>query len=75
MSACNCCDQPMLEPLDIGKNERPQQISWLRPNLFNWVTVLLVTGWVAIVAVAAELSGSDSVSTVPTLEAFLRELL
>ena len=79
MSACHCCDQPILDQLEIGKNERRQssQISWLslRPSLFNWITVLLVTGWVVIVAIAAELAGPDSLSAVPTLEGFLKELL
>ncbi len=44
-------------------------------RLFNWVTVLLVTGWVAIVAIAAELANPANVVATPTVDVFLRQLL
>jgi hypothetical protein len=43
--------------------------------LFNWVTALLLTGWVGIVAVAVELAGPQKLTPLPTLESFLRALL
>ena len=70
MSACQCCDPSYtLEPLKQRK-ETP-----VRATLFNWVTVLMVTGWVGIVTVAFELAGPRNMTAVPTLEAFLKTLL
>ena len=74
MSACQCCDSshtelPALEPLD-----RPEDIP-VRVTLFNWVTMLMATGWVGIVTVALALAGSRNMTAVPTLEAFLKTLL
>jgi hypothetical protein len=74
MSACQFCDSsqtelPALEPLN-----RPEDIP-VRVNLFNWVTVLMATGWVGIVIIALELAGPRNMTAVPTLEAFLKTLL
>ncbi len=70
MSACNCCpharDAKSLP--EIHSNQ-------VRPNLFNWLTVLLLTGWVGIVTVALETAGAENLSAMPTLEVFLRTLL
>ncbi|MDA0273141.1 MAG: hypothetical protein O3C68_07800 [Proteobacteria bacterium] len=60
---------PALEPLD-----RPEDIP-VRVTLFNWVTMLMATGWVGIVTVALALAGSRNMTAVPTLEAFLKTLL
>jgi len=74
MSACQGCDSshtelPALEPLN-----RPEETP-VRVTLFNWVTVLMATGWVGIVTVALELAGPRNMTVVPTLEAFLKTLL
>ena len=61
MSACQCC----------SRNEPTLP----RTNLFNRVTVLLLMGWVGIVALAMELAGPKNLTAVPTLDAFLRSLL
>ncbi len=53
-----------------------------RMNLFNRISVILLIGWVAIVATAAELAGTSNLSTLvhdktlkaATLEAFMRTL-
>lgn len=44
-------------------------------KLFNCVTVLLVTAWVGIVAVAIELAGAKPVVAMPSLQSFLAGLL
>ena len=67
MSACNCCPR-------TRDAERLPEIH-PRTTLFNWVTVLLLTGWVGIVTIAMETAGPENLSAVPTLEAFLRTLL
>lgn len=41
MNPCACCDETEVVPL-------------VRPRLFNWITIVLVTLWVGIVAVIAE---------------------
>jgi hypothetical protein len=74
MSACQYCDPshtplPTLEPLNQRKETHAGA------TLFNWVTVLMVTGWVGIVTVAIELAGPRNMTAVPTLEAFLKTLL
>ena len=65
MCVCQYCPDSQ----EIRETGRP------RATLFNWVTALLVAGWVGIVAVAAELAGPEEISAVPTLEVFLRSLL
>jgi hypothetical protein len=70
MSVCQCCDPShALEPLNQPKE------TLVRPTLFNWLTLLMVTGWVGIVTVAFELAGPRNMAAVPTLEAFLKTLL
>ena len=72
MSSCQCCPD-LHAKLDQGHKRTDFRIQ--RFSLFNWVTVLLVTGWVGIVSVAFHLAGPSQMSAVPTLEAFLRTLL
>lgn len=70
MSACQCSDSSRtLESLNLRK-EAPVRIT-----LFNWLTVLMVAGWVGIVMAAFELAGPRNMTAVPTLEAFLGTLL
>lgn len=44
MYHCPCDEKPMTGLLRA------------RPKLFNWITILLLTGWVLLVALVAELS-------------------
>ncbi len=70
MSALQCSDSShALESLNLRK-EAPVRIT-----LFNWLTVLMVAGWVGIVTAAFELAGPRNMTAVPTLEAFLGTLL
>ncbi|MBO6564977.1 MAG: hypothetical protein JJ934_02245 [Pseudomonadales bacterium] len=70
MSAGHCCrhTRDAKAPPEIHANH-------VRPNLFNWLTVLLLIGWVGIVTVALETAGAENLSAMPTLEVFLRTLL
>jgi hypothetical protein len=70
MPGCHCLAH-CSEPRECESTEPRVE----RPSLFNWVTVILVTMWVGIVAAAAELAGPDKLAPVPTLEAFIRTLL
>ena len=67
MSACQCYNVDdrlgCPEPRPAG-----------RSNLFNWVTAVLVSMWVGIVAIAVEMAVPANLATVPTLEAFIRSL-
>ncbi len=67
MSACHCCPHTRERKALLETRHRP--------SLFNWVTVLLLTGWVGIVTVALKTAGPENLSAVPTLESFLRTLL
>lgn len=71
MSACSCCPQEASKLPEQNTLARYRQI-----RLFNWVTVLLLSGWVGIVAVASHLTGTPPAETsaAPALEAFLRLL-
>ena len=62
MSACHYCHHPASQTIAT------------RPQLFNWVTALLLTGWVGIVSLAFEMSSAANLSAVPTLEVFLKTL-
>lgn len=45
MNPCpSCCDERSLG-------------HYVRPRLFNWITILLLTGWIALVALTAESVG------------------
>ncbi|MBT4159815.1 MAG: hypothetical protein HOC70_00275 [Gammaproteobacteria bacterium] len=70
MSACHCYNLGSHLGCPELKESRPIR----RSNLFSGVTALLVSMWVGIVVIAAELAGPESFSSVPTLEAFLRSL-
>lgn len=74
MSACQCCETQQLQAMDLP-GHKPGRDHTSRFNLFNWVTVLLLTGWMAIVVAAVGFAGPANVTAVPTLEAFLRTLL
>ncbi len=82
MSACQCCEiHNQIDPIDEipSENIEEQRRLSVAPlgagNLFNWVTAILLTGWITIVAVALEFAGPEGMAPVPTLEAFLRQLL
>lgn len=65
MCVCHC----------VEATERTHEIdeSGSKPQLFNWITVLLVSIWMGIVVVAAELAAAEDQSV--TLDAFLKSLI
>ena len=46
-----------------------------RPRLFNWVTVLLITGWVLVVAVVIETTENRPVEQETSTQVFIENLL
>ncbi|MCH7742394.1 MAG: hypothetical protein IIB71_06995 [Proteobacteria bacterium] len=46
-----------------------------QPHLFQWMTVLLLTGWLLVVAVAAKNAQAEDASTSRSLQTFIEELL
>lgn len=72
MSACCPCGHRTCDAETLPETLSKPQV---RPGLFNWLTVLLLTGWIGIVTFALETAGPDKVSAMPTLEGFLRVLL
>ncbi len=69
MSACVCC--PETSELNVPQGLKA---GVRRVSLFNWLTVLLITGWVGIVTLAMQVA-DDSGSTLPPLETFLSTLI
>lgn len=72
MSACTCCPPDRLEDQLKSLQELPGKSR--KVSLFNWVTVLLVTGWVGIVTLALQLAAEKEAS-MPSLESFISSLL
>lgn len=46
-----------------------------RPQLFNWITVLLLTGWVLLVALIALGTNPDAFDHTANADRFIREFL
>lgn len=46
-----------------------------RPQLFNWITILLLTGWVVLVTLIALGTNPDAFDNTVDAERFIRELL
>ncbi len=69
MSGCQCYNNCPEQP------ESLISVAVRRGSLFNWVTTLLVSMWVGIVATAMVLAGPENLAPVPTLELFIRSLL
>lgn len=46
-----------------------------RPRLFNWITILLLAGWVVLVALIALGTNPDGFDNTANAERFIRELL
>ena len=65
MCACNCI---------YRESEMPAQAASAKPRLFQWMTVLLLTGWVLVVAVAA-INAQVEDAPSPSLQTFIEELL
>ncbi len=51
MQSPQCCD-PLCHRND--SNDNSNRGYYKRPQLFNWITVILLVGWVGIVTVIAE---------------------
>ncbi len=65
MCVCNC--------IYTETPEIPAQAAPAKPRLFQWMTVLLLIGWVLVVGVAAK---NAQVKDAPaSLETFIEELL
>ena len=67
MCVCNCIHDEIHTPLVTG--------SLLKPGLFNWVTILLLTGWILVVAVAANNAQVEVKSEASTVQAFIEKQL
>ena len=73
MSACTCC--PEVRELPTFDDVCGQvQATSKKVTLFNWVTVLLITGWVGIVTVAMQLADRNDAALL-SLETFISSLL
>jgi hypothetical protein len=46
-----------------------------KPGLFNWVTILLLTGWILVVAVAANNAQVEVGSEALSVQAFIEKQL
>ena len=69
MSACTCC------PETTRELEAPRgPVLRRNASLFNWVTVLLVSGWVAIVTFALH-HAATSKTSLPTVETFISSMI
>jgi hypothetical protein len=67
MCVCNCTHDEfntLLVPGTLSKR-----------GLFNWVTILLLTGWILIVAVAANNAQVEVRSEAATIQAFIEKQL
>lgn len=65
MNMCPCCEEKTR--LGLG--------SYLgRPRLFNWITILLLTGWVMLVAIVAETNPADPAAQPGNSRAFIESL-
>lgn len=67
MCVCNCTHREMHALLVAGILKKP--------GLFNWVTILLVTGWILVVAFALNTAEVQVKSEVLTDRAFIEKLL
>jgi len=45
-----------------------------RPRLFNWITILLLTAWVILVAIVAETNPADQAAQPADSQAFIESL-
>ncbi|MCB1693775.1 MAG: hypothetical protein KDI19_13490 [Pseudomonadales bacterium] len=68
MSTCQLCDERPSTPLSVA----PRSVR-SRPPLFNWITILLVSGWVLLVAAVAEYS-ADAPRPPETVETMIDTL-
>lgn len=65
MNMCPCCEE----------TTTPGFGSYLsRPRLFNWITILLITGWVLLVAIVAESNHPDPAAGSENVQAFIESL-
>jgi hypothetical protein len=67
MCVCDCTHDEIHTPLVPG--------SLLKPGLFNWVTIVLLTGWILVVAVAANNAQVELKSEPSTVQAFIERQL
>jgi hypothetical protein len=44
-------------------------------RLFNWITILLLTGWILVVGVAANTAEVPKSLEAPTIQAFIEDLI
>lgn len=56
MSCCVGVDRGSAELADKQPVSAGRMLPFGRPRLFNWITILLVTVWVGLVAVIVEVS-------------------
>ena len=72
MCVCNCSTLDM----DVELPVIPERLARLRSGLFNWISILLLSAWVVIVAVAANTADTGSAGvTAPAVQAFIEELI
>ena len=72
MCVCNCAVND-LRP-EVSKAD-PLKKHPVNLQLFNWITILLLTGWMLVVGVAANTAQVEKSAESPTVEAFIKGLL
>lgn len=74
MCVCNCAANDLASQVSQTEcskaTERP-----VNHQLFNWITILLLTGWMLVVGIAANTAEVDKSAEAPTVQAFIRGLL
>jgi len=67
MCVCNCTHDKiptLLVPVTLKKT-----------GLFNWITIMLLTGWVLVVGFAASNAQVEDRSELPTIQSFIEKQL
>ena len=67
MCICNC--------IHSQEVRAPVRAREARPRLFQLMTVVLLTGWILVVAVAANIAKPEDAPKSPTLQTFIKEML
>lgn len=72
MCVCNCSTLDM----DVEVPVIQERLARLRPGLFYWISILLLSAWVLIVAVAANTVDAEVLGAeAPTIQTFIEELI
>ena len=67
MCVCNCIHNEEVRA--------PVKAREARPRLFQLMTVVLLSGWILVVAVAATNAKLEDATKSPTMQSFIKEML